>query len=254
MHQACSDLQIIANKPLCDGPIWKLTLSLPDWDHYTPGQFVMLRPMSWQSDPILPRPFSIAHLDSQGLHFFYHAVGKGTTLLTKEPKGQAVTVWGPLGKGFKLKNNIPALLLAGGMGIAPFVGLVESWKDCAPLEMVFGHRLPLSCYPFKQIEQTISATSDEQHSMDDIHAFLQSIDLKLGDYRDRQVLICGPTPFMAAVQKMCLEKNIQGQLSLEKKMACGVGACLGCVVKDSKGDFIQSCTRGPVFFTHEVEL
>ncbi|MFW6324947.1 MAG: dihydroorotate dehydrogenase electron transfer subunit [Desulfovibrionales bacterium] len=242
------------NRPLDRPDFVELVLAWPDSD-YKPGQFVMIRPESWSNDPLLPRPFSIAGVDSDGLHLFIQVVGKGTRLLASLQPGEELSVWGPLGNGFFLDESRPALLLAGGMGIAPFVGLVQKSPGAPNRELVFGHRAPLSCYPFHILSGSIQAEAHQQESMEDIQEFLTYIRDKMAGYVPAgQVLACGPSPFLKAIQEMALDLGVDAQLSLERRMACGVGACLGCVVEKKGEGPVQSCTKGPVFRADEIVL
>lgn len=233
---------------------YELHLEVPGFIGYQPGQFVMIRPKDWRVDPLLPRPFSIADLTDGVLKLFFQVVGKGTARLAALSKDDGVEVWGPLGHGFALNLGKPNLLLAGGMGIAPFVGLVRSAIDQASLSLIFGHRQPLSCYPFESLAKRVRAESHHQIKDEDIPAFLKVIEERMKAQKDGQILACGPEPFLRAIQEKALRLNMPTQLSLEKRMACGVGACLGCVVEKTGQGLVQSCTQGPVFFADEITL
>ena len=91
---------------------------------------------------------------------------------------------------------------------------------------------------------------------DDLHHIIAAMKEQIEEYADNGglVLSCGPTPFMKTVQKFANECGARAQVSLENRMACGVGACLGCVTKDGNDHHVQVCTKGPVFWTDQVEL
>ncbi len=252
---SCADLGVIDLVHYGLNQVFELVLQPPGWERWRPGQFVMLRPAAWELSPLLPRPFSISSVDESGLHILFQAVGKGTRLMAGLGKGERVVVWGPLGTGFDLEGQGPVLLLAGGMGIAPMVGLVRDHHQDMEMELVFGHRLDLSCYPFHSLSRLIRAEAHQQESMEDIEKFVTYLREKMAGYVPAgRVLACGPNPFLKAVQTIALDLGLDTQLSLERRMACGVGACLGCVVEKKGEGLVQSCTRGPVFRAQDVVL
>jgi dihydroorotate dehydrogenase electron transfer subunit len=252
---SCSDLRVVSLNHLAQGQFYELVLEPPGWPEWRPGQFVMLRPTDWGSSPLLPRPFSIASVEADGLHILFQVVGQGTRLMSGLRPGQKVVIWGPLGNGFTTPANGRLLLLAGGMGIAPFLGLSMVHDDPELLELVFGHRVDLACYPFRRVQERIRAEAHRQETEGDIGRFIQYLGGKAAGYaQEGMILACGPEPFLKAVQGVAAGLQLPAQLSLERRMACGVGACLGCVVEKRGQGPVQSCTRGPVFFAHEIVL
>jgi len=242
---------------------YALTLKCPEWTNWKAGQFVMLRPTSWGSDMTWARPFSICRLTSQSLVLFFQAIGRGTKRMADLKTGDKVIAWGPLGTYFE-SNLRPTLLLAGGIGIAPFTGYVEQHKKPSKLSMLFAHRLPAQCYPLENFTQQIEVESIHEHSDADLPATLKKIKESMADIKQQNglVLACGPMPFLKAVWGYAKELKVDTQLSLEQRMACGIGACLGCVVntsesfadKKKEGLPVQTCTKGPVFWAHDLNL
>ncbi|RQD56850.1 MAG: dihydroorotate dehydrogenase electron transfer subunit [Desulfonatronovibrio sp. MSAO_Bac4] len=229
-------------------------LDPPIWD-YVPGQFVMFRPGSWGNDPVWPRPFSICEKTDDALRLFIQVVGRGTKLISCLRPGEDVDIWGPLGNGFSLKNDESVLILAGGMGIAPFVGLCKTHKNPGNINLLFGHRAPLSSYPYDELPENMSKEAMQQKSMEDLNEFQLVLKQKIQDFASKgRILACGPSPFLRAIQKYCLEYKADAWLSLENKMACGVGACLGCVARTTDDEYVQTCTCGPVFSADKVFL
>jgi dihydroorotate dehydrogenase electron transfer subunit len=175
-----------------------------------------------------------------------------------------VTVWGPLGNGFAVEPDKPTLLLAGGMGIAPFVGYVAKHPKPWNLTMLFGHREPLECYPVDSINEHIPLDTLRETVPGDLDNFIYTLQERIAEYaaQDGLILACGPQPFLRTVQKFARESGARMQLSLENKMACGVGGCLGCVVRTTgawpveakRGQPVQCCTQGPVFWADQVVL
>ncbi|MCA1743075.1 MAG: dihydroorotate dehydrogenase electron transfer subunit, partial [Desulfovibrionales bacterium] len=133
-------------------------------------------------------------------------------------------------------------------GIAPFVGLCKTHKKPDNINLLMGHRAPLSSYPYDELPENMSMQAMQQKNMADLNEFQLILKQRIQDFAPKgRILACGPSPFLRAVQKYCLESKADAWLSLENKMACGVGACLGCVTKTMDGEYIQTCTCGPVF-------
>lgn len=249
----CS-LEVLQLDQLANSSFFHLQLQSPHWD-WRPGQFVMLRPESWTYDPFISRPFSIANQDQKVLHIYWQVVGKGTQKLTQLKKGDHVIVWGPLGIGFKQYTESPTLLLAGGMGIVPFVGLVLNHPRPENVEMIFGHRHALENYPFDLLSEKILAWNVQDKTNEDLKKLEKAIRVKIRGYsEDGYILACGPLPFLKMVQNISLCYKAKTQISLETYMACGVGACMGCVVLNKQNEYVQTCTQGPVFWVEDVQL
>ena len=184
--------------------------------------------------------------------------------MAKLRRGDKVHLWGPLGNRFAVEGGTPTLLLAGGIGIAPFVGYAERHPTPGVLSMVFGHRLPEDCYPVESLGERIDVESFHENTSEDLEWFLNHVRSRLEAYAERNglVLACGPAPFLKAVQGFALAAKARCQLSLESRMACGVGACLGCVTKTTEkwpveekaGTSVQTCTHGPVFWADQITL
>lgn len=258
---------------------YALRLTPPPWKDWSPGQFVMVRPSGNSSETLWARPFSICRTSSRDLVIFFQVRGRATSAMAKLAPGSLLDVWGPLGNGLAMKAKTPTLILAGGIGIAPFVGYVHAHPSPWDITMEFGHRMPLNCYPFDSINEKAMADAHHEKEDKDREAFLRLVDERIQQFAGNGlVLACGPTPFMEVVQKLSLKYNARTQLCLETRMACGIGACLGCVVKavlppetpplpgvpaDRAGAGIaaptaaravQTCTCGPNFWADTVTL
>jgi dihydroorotate dehydrogenase electron transfer subunit len=243
----------------------------PAW---VPGQFVMLRPEGWSRELPWARPFSIGRWGEEGLEVFFQVVGRGTALLAGLRPGESVRVLGPLGSGFAPEERKPVLLLAGGMGIAPFAGYILRRAGSSNLRLCFGHRAPLDCYPYAALAGHCLAEHFPDENPGDLPLFLRRVEeLLAGTAREGGlVLACGPAPFLRAVQGFSLKHGARAQISLENRMACGLGVCLGCVVKPLTGEGggnrsrqrvlpaleqglpVPVCSCGPVFWADSVEL
>lgn len=259
------------------GGFYALRLTRPEgpaWQDWAPGQYVMVRPEAWGPEMTWARPFSICMV-ARELVLFFQVVGRGTGRLETLKHGDPVQLVGPLGTSFAVEREAPTLLLAGGMGIAPFVGYVQKHPAPSRLTLRFGHRIPLEYYPFDLFDGKIYAYNHHEKEPGDLERFLEVVESQIREYAEQNglVLACGPKPFLRAVQDMCFRHGAKAQLSLESRMACGVGACLGCVVQpllDSasgknrsahpvpelmhKGLPVPSCTCGPVFWADSLDL
>jgi len=233
---------------------FSLYLKNPGWE-YTPGQFVMLRPRSWELDPIWPRPFSICRSGEDGLRIFFRIAGRGTRLISRLMPGEHINVWGPLGNGFDFKAEDELLILAGGMGLAPFMGLMQKHPHPENLRLVFGYTAEKENYPLQEIPEAIpEQTIFRQKTEKDLGRFQEIIRERISRAGERRILACGPSPFLKFIRGKCLQTGTEAQISLENTMACGVGACLGCVQKDGRGGYISTCKNGPVFSINDIRM
>lgn len=241
-----------------------LRLSRPDWPEWSPGQFVMLRPESFGLEIPWGRPFSICHMTPRHLVCFFKIAGPGTAKMAALKRGDKIAAWGPLGNFFAMEADTPALLLAGGIGIAPFVGYVNRHPKPWNLSMLFGHRDPAGCYPLDSVNERIAVDSLQETRDGDLDNFIYTMQERIREYAalNGLVLACGPLPFLKTVKRLSAEAGARAQISLEPKMACGVGACLGCVCKTTdewpvpggRGSYVQACAQGPVFWAGQVEI
>jgi dihydroorotate dehydrogenase electron transfer subunit len=224
-----------------------------------PGQFVMVRCAEESShDPLLRRPLALHRLDRElgEVELLVRVVGRGTAWLALRRPGDPVDIFGPLGQGFALDRKTRNLLLvAGGMGIAPMMAVVDQGlaRGCA-VTLVLGARTQGELYPPALIPPQVEvhlATDDGSCGRACLApAILQDPALGLLTWAD-QLLACGPRPMLAALAPIVRAGRLRpragfAQVSLEEAMACGVGVCLGCVVKTRKG-LRRVCEDGPVF-------
>ena len=272
----CRDVSVLsldrrASSDATEADLFTLRLRAPGWTGWRPGQFVMIRPhKSVRPDVLWGRPFSISQADEEELRLVFQVAGRGTSSLLELERGETVTVWGPLGNAFAVSRSGPTLLLAGGIGLAPFVGYIQRHPAPETLRLEFGHRLPVSCYPFDECScNDVAARNHPETSRDDLLHFISTLEegIRSTAARGGLVLACGPMPFLRTVQQYAIQYNAKTQLSLETRMACGVGACLGCVVKSSvpseentatvtpkEFSYVQTCTKGPVFWADHITL
>lgn len=220
-----------------------------------PGQFVSL--YCKEGSQLLPRPISICEIDRENetLRLVYRVVGKGTKEFSKMNAGDTIRVMGPLGNGFTLEGK-KAILIGGGIGIPPMLELAKS-LDCE-VQVVLGYRnndLFLKD-EFTSYGKVIVSTEDGS-----VGTKGNVIDaIRENDVQGDIIFACGPTPMLRGIKAYAQEKGLKAQLSLEEKMACGIGACLACVCQSKEVDSHthvknkRICKDGPVFYAEEVEL
>ncbi len=231
-----------------------LYLQSPGWN-YTVGQFVMLKAASFGLELPLGRPLSICELNTDCLHLFFQVQGKGTKRLAEMSSGDEVTVWGPLGNGFCYSDKQPLLLLAGGIGIAPFFQMARVHPQPELLNLVFGHQVEPACYSLDIFSRLGRCQFFHQRGPEELTVFIQLLEKEMAGaaLENRLVLACGPLPFLETVQRLAAQYQVATQISLETRMGCGIGACLGCMV-EGREQRLPTCTCGPVFEAHEVRL
>jgi len=223
-----------------------------------PGQFVHLR-CGNAIEPLLRRPFSFHRLNQNSFEILYKIVGQGTNLLAKKRKGDKIDALGPLGNGFQLSAlscQLPAILVAGGMGVAPLVALAEKLAGQTKPIVLIGARTQrevLCAKDFKKLGAKVRiATDDGSRGHKGLVTDLLKKVLRAGNKERRATIYtCGPKPMLQEVARLVKNISVSAYGSLEEKMACGVGACLGCAVKTKQG-YQQVCKDGPVFNLQEI--
>jgi len=245
-------MQVVQQKAIATN-IYELTLTGKlVLEMKQPGQFVHLR-VSDQMEPLLRRPISISTIDEAALEFtmIYRAEGRGTTLLSAKKPGDQVDVLGPLGNGFpidKVEAGQKALLVGGGIGVPPLFELSKRLveKGVQPIHVLGFQSENVVFYEkqFQELGETYIVTVDGSHGST---GFVTNVLEKLED--DFAVYYsCGPTPMLAALEKMYPSK--EGYLSFEQRMGCGIGACFACVCDTTEkieADYVKVCSDGPVF-------
>jgi NAD(P)H-flavin reductase len=220
-----------------------------------PGQFYMLAAARrWGGGegerPFLPRAFSVLRNPAPGeLEFLLEDVGPGTARLCELAAGDDLLLVGPLGRGF---DPPPAgarpLLVGGGVGIAPMAILADALGDAATV--LLGFRDALHAPGGELIAGARLATDDGSAGHHGLVTDLLVAELDAGE--DAVVYACGPPVMLEAVRAICAERGVPAQLALESGMACGFGACFGCVVPTRSG-LVRLCLEGPVLDAGELE-
>lgn len=210
-----------------------------------PGQFYMLK--GWNSfDPFLPRPLSIADLEDGRITFLYEVKGKGTGIVSRLKKGDSLSILGPLGNGFDLQGEGKIAIISGGIGIAPMLYLAKNLEGRVDLYSGFRNNSYFTQRIKPYVDNIYISTEDGSQGH---KGFIT--DLFNPDKYDL-VLTCGPTPMMEVVMGIC-ENKVPLYISMESRMACGIGACLGCTIETRRG-MERVCKEGPVFKGEDVVL
>lgn len=211
----------------------------------SPGQFYMVK--GWNGlDPFLPRPLSISDLESRKLKLLYEVKGRGTYIIAKLKKGDKLSLLGPLGNTFELKEEGKIALITGSIGIAPMLYLAKNLSG--EVDIYSGFRN--NAYFLNQIRPYIN---DAFIATEDGSTGHKGLVTELFDPEKYDlVYTCGSTEMMSEVLKICKDK-VPVYVSMESRMACGIGACLGCTVETIRG-MERVCKEGPIFRGEELVI
>lgn len=223
-----------------------------------PGQFVAVYPHG--ESTLLPRPISICETDREKgrLRLVYRVAGKGTAEFSTCRAGDTLEILGVLGNGFPLDKakGKKVFLMGGGIGIPPMMELAK--KIEGKKQILLGYRNKdlfleedLERYGDVYVATEDGSVGTKGNVMDIIKAHSLHADV---------IMACGPMPMLRAIKKFAQDNGAEAYVSLEERMACGVGACLGCVCRTTKVDShshvhnARICTEGPVFEAREVDI
>ena len=260
---ACIDTYIIKRKSL-GGSYFSLDIGpFSKMKSCRPGHFVHIRIPS--QEILFRRPMSVAGIsvEDKSIQVIVKILGRGTSLMSRMQAGEPVNILGPLGVPFTLPTkNKRILIAAGGVGVPPLIYLVEEMiqKGFKPdnINFFYGGRSSEDIIIRSRIKKTgvsfYPVTEDGSFGVKGL--VTKPITAFLNDHNDGKNYIfgCGPEGMLKAVDKIGCEHKIDGQLSLEAPMPCGLGICLGCVVALTKGGHARVCVEGPVFKIGEVAL
>ena len=239
--------KIISNEKLVDN-IYKMVCE--EDTKIIAGQFYMLK---LDGATFLPRPISICEKSDNALTFLYAVVGAGTKEFTKLKVNDEIKLTGPLGNGFEMQKDYGKVaLVAGGIGTAPMLELAKKLREKNPnqiIDLYAGFRDEI--YLINELKEYVNEAHVSTNTGKHGHKGFVTDILKPEDYDT--VLCCGPEVMMKKVIDMCKEKEVNIYVSMEKHMACGVGACLVCTCKTKDGNK-RTCKDGPIFDGYYVEL
>ena len=251
---------VISQEMLADG-IFSMWLRTDAAKTAVPGQFISM--YTNDGTKLLPRPISICEIDKEesALRVVYRVTGEntGTKQFSEAKAGDTIPVIGPLGNGFPLEKaeGKKAFLMGGGIGVPPILELAKQLKGCEK-QIVMGYR-DANTFLKEQFEEngTVYVSTEDGsvgtkgNVMDAIRENGLTADI---------IYACGPTPMLRAIKNFAESNGIECYISLEERMACGIGACLACVCKSKEKDHHSNvhnkriCKDGPVFLSTEVEI
>lgn len=224
-----------------------------------PGNFLEIK-VSDNIDPLLRRPISIYNIDKENeiIEFIFQVKGRGTQILSEKQVGDKIDIIGPLGYGvFNIKQYNKVAIIGGGIGIFPLYELAKQLKSDVSVYLGFRNKdYVILEDEFKKVSNRLSVTTDDGSYGKSGFA----IDYLKEDCKKEKpdiIFACGPLPMLKAIKKFSEEEDIPCQISLEEKMGCGIGACLGCAVKmlsNGNTKYGHVCKQGPVFYANEVEI
>lgn len=233
--------------------IFSLWLETPAAAEAVPGQFLSL----YVDDPsrLLPRPISICEIEEGRLRLVYRTAGEGTRILSRLREGETVSFLGPLGNGFPLQGGT-AVLVGGGIGIPPMLALAKALPGEKVIILGYRDKNMFLLDELSALGRVVIATYDGSAG---VHGTVLDAMRQEGVTGD-VLYACGPKPMLRALKAWSIETGVPAWISLEERMACGVGACLACVChtmdvdEHSQVKNRRVCKDGPVFSAGEVEL
>lgn len=252
--------RVIETERLADG-IFSMRLHIPPIAKQAiPGQFISL--FGKERDRLLPRPISLCDIDGEKgmIRLVYRVVGEGTKELSEAGPGDEFRVMGPLGNGFPVSGDSEkkrAIVIGGGIGIPPMLALAKRYPGHVTAVLGYRDADTFLCEEFTEAaSQVIVATEDGSRGtkgnvIDAIRAEGVSGDV---------MYACGPLPMLRGIKRYAAETGIPAWISMEERMACGIGACLACVCRSTETDSHSGvknkrvCKDGPVFFAADVEI
>lgn len=244
---------IIVSQQCIGTDIYDMVLSFPKGaKEARPGQFIAM--YCEDGTKLLPRPISICGIDAEAgtLRVVYRIAGEGTRLFSQMKAGDSLEVMGPLGNGFTMKDK-KAIIVGGGIGIPPMLELTKQ-LDCEKT-VVLGYRDEL--FLKEEFEACANvAVATEDGSTGTKGTVIDAI--KAAQVSGEIIYACGPMPMLKALAEYADAHGMEAQISLEERMACGIGACLGCICKTKEKDHhtnvnnTRICKDGPVFDAKEV--
>jgi dihydroorotate dehydrogenase electron transfer subunit len=253
--------KLISNKRI-KNDYWHAVLNAPlIAKSARPGQFVNVK-ASNDLEPFLRRPFSIHRAQGVKIEILYEVVGPGTQILSQNKAGECLDIIGPLGNDFEFnrqadkRRNRQTILVAGGMGVAPLVFLAEKLNKEVTVLIGAKTKNQILCEKeFIDLGCHVKIATDDGSAgfKGKVTDLLKSILRTTHDAQRTTLYACGPRPMLKEIANLSQRYKIPAQISLEEHMACGIGACLGCVV-NTKDGYQRVCKEGPVFEANQISL
>lgn len=245
---------VLEQRILAEG-VYSMWLSTSIAKEAVSGQFVSL--YCEEHSRLLPRPISICEIDKErsAIRLVYRLAGEGTKEFSALQTDDEVKVLGPLGNGFPLEGEHP-IVIGGGIGVPPMLELAKSLSAKATIVLGYRDEQLFLKEQFEDYGQLEIATDNGAVG---VHGTVVDV-LEQKQITGDVIYACGPKPMLAAVKRYAMEHEIKCYVSMEERMACGIGACLGCVCQTKEEDAhshvhnTRVCKDGPVFLAEEVEL
>lgn len=260
--------KIVRNTKIISG-YYVLAVKMPQsFQTPIPGQFVMIREKG-RLDPFLGRPFSVYTFERIGnaviVEILYKVVGKGTSVLSMLKKGVLLEIYGPYGSAFNINTKgKKAVLICGGIGVAPLTFLASHYRglETGDIDVICylgatGETKLVGVERMEELCQSVFISTDDgsmgyHGTVTDLFAR----DVASYDSSNTVIYACGPRPMIKRLSEMLSIRALPCQVSLEERMACGVGACLGCSIemydREGRGKYRRVCKDGPVFDIHDI--
>lgn len=251
MKKINGDYKILSNECLAED-VYKLVVEKPKTIQIKPGQFFMIK--SLNTYPLLNRPISVSGFTDETVEFGIKKVGIETNHMSELQAGEKLYLLGPLGNGFEIKENYKkVLLIGGGIGIEPLKGVLKVLSN-KKIQTTTSLGFRGECFDledFRKYNSKIITFSEKESTGDFLGYPTDRLEKMLSEEKYDAVFTCGPEILMSKVKDISKVYNVETQLLLEEKMACGIGACLGCTC-ETKGGYKKVCTDGPMFYGDEV--
>ena len=220
-----------------------------------PAQFLNIR-VSSQSYPLLRRPFSVCDVEGENIYLLFNIFGEGTRILAGKSQSDLIDILGPLGNGFNLNDDYEtAVIVAGGLGSAPFPFVTRSLNDSKEIISFVGGRTSkdVITYGMKNV-----FTASDDGSIGFKGTVVSLLNSKIVDLKKKSIKIfgCGPTPMLKALKEFCVKHNFVCEVSTESARACGFGICQGCPIESTSNNekYLLVCKDGPVFNVQDVVI
>jgi len=223
-----------------------------------PGQFVNVKVAEDTTDPLLRIPLGIHKLRPEGISLLYKVAGKGTEILSRRSKGEWISILGPLGTGFNVKagagTSAPAIIVAGGHGIAPLFALAEQFvlqKKETVFFMGAKTQQDIVCVEALRGNGVTVNISTDDGSCGEKGTITAILEKYIHQNKEKNmtgggIYSCGPLAMIKEVARIARDAGIPAEVTRDEYMACGIGACRGCAVETTEG-IKMACTDGPVF-------
>ncbi len=220
-----------------------------------PGQFLNIR-VSESYYPLLRRPFSVCDVDKNHFFLMFNIYGTGTRILALKKPGEKIDILGPLGNGFSLNGEFEkAIIVAGGLGAAPFPYFTKMISHQKKIVTLIGGRTSTDIIRYGMVNPEYST---DDGSLGFKGTVVQLMESKLSQLKKENIKVfaCGPNAMLRSLKELCIENEIDCEVSTECAMACGFGICQGCPIEstEQKDKYLLVCKDGPVFNIKDVVI